>query len=241
MPTVTLSLTPITDKSGLGSLASPSQLFGQPQVAAPQFFLTGNGAQQFISIPVSLGGGGNHQIQLLTTSNGQIIATNLGGIPGPNSTTQLKPQLWSNFSLGSNQAHSSTTPSSSTSSLGLTNLPQLLTAAAAGAQGQILAVGPQVLNQLSLSHNTTSSSSSHNSQSLTNGHLSQATTQQTAAQSAVQSAVQSAIRNAQSAKINNQSSVSTLSEGLPPSVSQLLPNTVGNSTESTTVDGINLD
>lgn len=45
---------------------------------------------------------------------------------------------------GSNQAHSSTTPSSSTSSLGLTNLPQLLTAAAAGAQGQILAVGPQV-------------------------------------------------------------------------------------------------
>lgn len=81
----------------------------------------------------------------------------------------------------------------------------------------------QVLNQLSLSHNTTSSSSSHNSQSLTNGHLSQATTQQTAAQSAVQSAVQSAIRNAQSAKINNQSSVSTLSEGLPPSVSQLLP------------------
>ena len=26
---------------GLGSLASPSQLFGQPQVAAPQFFLTG--------------------------------------------------------------------------------------------------------------------------------------------------------------------------------------------------------
>lgn len=57
----------------------------------------------------------------------------------------------------------------------------------------------------------------------------------------MQSAVQSAIRNAQSAKINNQSSVSTLSEGLPPSVSQLLPNTVGNSTESTTVDGINLD
>lgn len=223
-----------TDKSGLGSLASPSQLFGQPQVAAPQFFLTGNGAQQFISIPVSLGGGGNHQIQLLTTSNGQIIATNLGGIPG------LTQPLNLNLNSGSNQAHSSTTPSSSTSSLGLTNLPQLLTAAA-GAQGQILAVGPQVLNQLSLSHNTTSSSSSHNSQSLTNGHLPQASTQQTAAQSAVQSAVQSAIRNAQSAKLNNQSSVSTLSEGLPPSVSQLLPNTVGNSTESTTVDGINLD
>lgn len=43
--------------------------------------------------------------------------------------------------LGSNQAHSSS--SSSSSSLGLSNLPQLLTAAA-GAQGQILAVGPQV-------------------------------------------------------------------------------------------------
>lgn len=48
----------------------------------PTLYPSGNGAQQFISIPVSLGGGGNHQIQLLTTSNGQIIATNLGGIPG---------------------------------------------------------------------------------------------------------------------------------------------------------------
>ncbi|CAI9735680.1 POU domain, class 6, transcription factor 1-like isoform X1 [Octopus vulgaris] len=33
----------------------------------------------------------------------------------------------------------------------------------------------------------------------------------------------------------------TTSDGLPPNVSQLLPNTVSNSTESTTVDGINLD
>ncbi|XP_056007541.1 POU domain, class 6, transcription factor 1-like isoform X5 [Ostrea edulis] len=203
-----------TDKTGLGSLASPSQLFGQPQVAAPQFFLTGNGAQQFISIPVSLGTGGNHQIQLLTTSNGQIIATNLGGIPG------LTQPLNLNLNSGSNQAQNNGS-SSSTSGLGLSNLPQLLTAA--GAQGQILAVGPQ------------------NSQSLTNGHLTQSSSQPTAAQSAVQSAVQSAIRNAQSAKISNQSSVTSLSEGLPPSVSQLLPNTVGNSTESTTVDGINLD
>lgn len=32
---------------GLGSLASPSQLFGQPQVAAPQFFLTGQGSRSF--------------------------------------------------------------------------------------------------------------------------------------------------------------------------------------------------
>lgn len=42
---------------------------------------------------------------------------------------------------GSNQAQNNGS-SSSTSGLGLSNLPQLLTAA--GAQGQILAVGPQV-------------------------------------------------------------------------------------------------
>ena len=40
----------------------------------------GNGTQQFISIPVSLGPGGNQQIQLLSTSNGQIIATNLASL-----------------------------------------------------------------------------------------------------------------------------------------------------------------
>lgn len=43
-------------------------------------YLTGNGTQQFISIPVSLGPGGNQQIQLLSTSNGQIIATNLASL-----------------------------------------------------------------------------------------------------------------------------------------------------------------
>ena len=81
----------------------------------------------------------------------------------------------------------------------------------------------QVLNQLSLAHSTTPSSSTHNTQSLTNGHLPPSSSQPTPAQSAVQSAVQTAIRNAQSAKINNPSSVSSLSDGLPPSVSQLLP------------------
>ena len=50
--------------------------------ALTNIVLTGNGQQQFISIPVSLATGGNQQIQLLTTSNGQIIATNLASIPG---------------------------------------------------------------------------------------------------------------------------------------------------------------
>ncbi|KAK3102951.1 hypothetical protein FSP39_015232 [Pinctada imbricata] len=255
------------DKNGaITSLSSPSQLFGQPQVAAPQFFLTGqsgsspgatghgplqqllipvstgNGAQQFISIPVSLATGGNQQIQLLTTSNGQIIATNLGGIPG------LTQPLNLNLNAANNQTQSSTSSSShgnASSGLGLANqlgsLPQLLTT---GAQGQILAVGPQVLNPLSLTQN--SSSSSSQGSSLTNGQLSSSHS------SAVQSAVQAAIRSAQashSAVANVQSAlskittptVSTLTDGLPPNVSQLLPNTVGNSTESTTVDGINLD
>nr|KAG5714157.1 hypothetical protein BaRGS_018374 [Batillaria attramentaria] len=89
----------------LPTLTSQTQLLGQPQVAS-QFFLanqqamtgtgsttpslpvqqilipvsTGNGAQQFISIPVSLATGGNQQIQLLSTSNGQIIATNLASL-----------------------------------------------------------------------------------------------------------------------------------------------------------------
>jgi len=43
---------------------------------------SGNGTQQFISIPVSMATGGNQQIQLLTTSNGQIVATNLASLAG---------------------------------------------------------------------------------------------------------------------------------------------------------------
>lgn len=45
-------------------------------------FVLGNGTQQFISIPVSMATGGNQQIQLLTTSNGQIVATNLANLAG---------------------------------------------------------------------------------------------------------------------------------------------------------------
>ena len=44
---------------------------------------TGNGAQQLISIPVSLAPGAGGQIQLLTTSNGQLIATNLANLAQP--------------------------------------------------------------------------------------------------------------------------------------------------------------
>ena len=43
-------------------------------------FTLGNGTQQFISIPVSMATGSNQQIQLLTTSNGQIVATNLSSL-----------------------------------------------------------------------------------------------------------------------------------------------------------------
>ncbi len=39
--------------------------------------LSGNGTQQLLSIPVSLAAGGGSSIQILTTSNGQLIATNL--------------------------------------------------------------------------------------------------------------------------------------------------------------------
>ena len=41
------------------------------------FCYAGNGTQQLLSIPVSLAAGGGSSIQILTTSNGQLIATNL--------------------------------------------------------------------------------------------------------------------------------------------------------------------
>ena len=44
------------------------------------FIFPGNGTQQFISIPVSMATGGNQQIQLISTSNGQIVATNLSNL-----------------------------------------------------------------------------------------------------------------------------------------------------------------
>jgi len=90
------------------SLTNPSHLLGQPQVASP-FILTGsalqsptsgggvspaaipvqhllipvstsNGTQQLISIPLSLAAGAGNQIQLLATSSGQLIATNVASV-----------------------------------------------------------------------------------------------------------------------------------------------------------------
>ena len=44
---------------------------------------TGNGTQQLLSIPLSLAAGAGSQIQLLTTNNGQILATNLANLAQP--------------------------------------------------------------------------------------------------------------------------------------------------------------
>ena len=50
---------------------------------------TGNGTQQMlISIPLSLAAGSGNQIQLLTTSGGQLIATNLAGFGQPLNLSQ---------------------------------------------------------------------------------------------------------------------------------------------------------
>lgn len=222
------------------SLSSPSHLFGQPQVAAPQFFLTGqsvqgqghgaiqqllipvstgNGQQQFISIPVSLATGGNQQIQLLTTSNGQILATNLANIPGLTQPLNLNINANSS-SQSSNSLHNHLSASGLGLANQLSNLPSLLTA---NAQSQILALGQQVLNPLTLTPSVTSSSSSNSS----NNNQSRSTASPT---------------TPKRLSLVSQSPTSTSTiDGLPPSVSQLLPHTVGNSTESTTVDGINLD
>ncbi|CAC5397659.1 POU6F [Mytilus coruscus] len=203
-----------SDNGAITSMSSPSHLFGQPQVAAPQFFLTGNGQQQFISIPVSLATGGNQQIQLLTTSNGQIIATNLANIPGL--TQPLNLNINSNSSSqSSNSLHNHLSAGLASQ---LSNLPSLLSA---NAQSQILALGQQVLNPLTLTPTVTSSS--HSSM---NGQSRQTSSPTTPKRLSLVS--------------QSPTSTSTI-DGLPPSVSQLLPHTVGNSTESTTVDGINLD
>ncbi|KAK3600309.1 hypothetical protein CHS0354_017485 [Potamilus streckersoni] len=251
---------------GIGSLSTPTQLFGQPQVAAPQFFLTshglqnqaagaaslpvqqllipvstGNGTQQFISIPVSLATtGGNQQIQLLTTSNGQIVATNLASIPGLsnplgfNLTTSGSQSL---LNSGSSSGHHS-----SSSQAQLTNhlaaaIPSLL---AAGAQNQLLGLSSQVLaSTTNLSHVTSSSASSHSTQS--SNHMTHSTNHTQAGQSLVTGMQHSSHSTQSASRITTHSHNSTSIDGLPPNVSQLLPNTVGNSTESTTVDGINLD
>lgn len=199
--------------------SQPQQLFGQPQVT-PQFFIagqplsqgqstgsslpvqqllipvsTGNGTQQFISIPVSLATGGNQQIQLLTTSNGQIIATNLSSLQGLaqplNMTAAAAAAANSSVTAagagasGSVTSHTSNGNASSQHTSGQTlanqvsSLPQLLT----NAQGQILAVGQQqVLTPVSVPHvNSTTSNTSNQHQNnsaatgnhSTGGHLGQ--------------------------------------------------------------------
>ncbi|KAK7109650.1 POU domain, class 6, transcription factor 1-like isoform X2 [Littorina saxatilis] len=236
----------------LPTLTSQTQLLGQPQVAS-QFFLnqqaavagagsgspsvpvqqilipvsTGNGTQQFISIPVSLGPGGNQQIQLLSTSNGQIIATNLASLQALTQPLNLAANSLSSrdsnsnsSSSNSNHHHTSAAATSLASQLAAA-LPPLLTA---NSQGQLLAVSPQLIGQMSLSqvnaaNRSSSSSSNHN-------HTS--------------AVLQSSLTSAAVAAAHNKLSTSAPTvNGLPPNVSQLLP--MGNCTESTTVDGINLD
>ncbi|KAL8611933.1 hypothetical protein ACOMHN_034062 [Nucella lapillus] len=243
----------------LPTLSSQTQLLGQPQVASP-FFLnqsatvggstsssssslpvqqilipvsTGNGSQQFISIPVSLGHGGNQQIQLLSTSNGQIIATNLASLQALAQPLNLAANNSSSRDSSSTNSSGTTSAScgqSSSSAVAATSLASQLAAAlppllTANSQGQLLAVSPQVLSQMSLSQVNSASHRSSSSSSSTNAVL----------QSSLASAAVAAAKN----KLNNTTTATV--NGLPPNVSQLLPNTVGNCTESTTVDGINLD
>ncbi|KAK7010811.1 POU domain class 6 transcription factor 1-like isoform X1 [Biomphalaria glabrata] len=239
-----------TDIAGaLSSLSSQTHLLGQPQVA-PHFFLasqpsasastgqtshtvpvqqilipvsTGNGTQQFISIPVSLATGGNQQIQLITTNNGgQFLATNLSSLQ---SLTQP---------LGSNRDAHSISQSSHALANHIASLPQLLTTASGG---QLLAVTPQMLASLPIA--TSQSSSSANAVSLSSHSLSHSAV--ATAQQVLQHTLSQAVAASVTSKLAQQAHITSSTNGLPPNVSQLLPHTVGNSTESTTVDGINLD
>lgn len=294
----------------ISSLSSPSQLFGQPQVAPPQFFLTGqtgtsgsvpvqqllipvstgNGTQQFISIPVSMATGGNQQIQLLTTSNGQIVATNLANLAGlSNPLSASLANSVNNLASQSLLQNSSSNHSSATQAL--TNhlaavAPSLL---AAGAQSQLLAgLGQQLLSQVSLAQSNATNSLSQSSQ-VSNSSVSQTQAVLNSLQQTLSAAnggqngisVQPTTTRIITQNLNNtatslNSSNSTtqllgkisdigasgqtntavnlanqilatrvtstqLINHVPSSLEGLMPNTVGNSTESTTVDGINLD
>ncbi|XP_048239187.1 POU domain, class 6, transcription factor 1-like isoform X4 [Haliotis rufescens] len=281
------------------SLSGQTQLLGQPQVAAPQFFLasqaaaqaaavqgqaaaasaaasslgvqqllipvsTGNGTQQFISIPVSLATGGNQQIQLLTTSNGQIIATNLASLQALAQPLNLGLAGVTAGSVSSPASHhgSSSSSSHAVSSQLAAALPQLLST---GAQGQLLALGTQnairglsldgkfkfdnqVLTPVSVAQVNNSSASSNQSTAGAAGHSANHTIstspslQQTLTQAVGGSTSHTVVAQHSPTRPSALSAnPAATSNGLPPSVSQLLPNTVGNSTESTTVDGINLD
>ncbi|XP_013095702.1 POU domain, class 6, transcription factor 1-like isoform X2 [Biomphalaria glabrata] len=232
-----------TDIAGaLSSLSSQTHLLGQPQVA-PHFFLasqpsasastgqtshtvpvqqilipvsTGNGTQQFISIPVSLATGGNQQIQLITTNNGgQFLATNLSSLQ---SLTQP---------LGSNRDAHSISQSSHALANHIASLPQLLTTASGG---QLLAVTPQMLASLPIA--TSQSSSSANAVSLSSHSLSHSAV--ATAQQVLQHTLSQAVAASVTSKLAQQAHITSSTNGLPPNVSQLLP-------QSTTVDGINLD
>ncbi|XP_046577198.1 POU domain, class 6, transcription factor 1-like isoform X3 [Haliotis rubra] len=285
------------------SLSSQTQLLGQPQVAAPQFFLasqaaaqaaavqgqaaaasaaasslgvqqllipvsTGNGTQQFISIPVSLATGGNQQIQLLTTSNGQIIATNLASLQALAQPLNLGLAGVTAGSVSSPASHhgSSSSSSHAVSSQLAAALPQLLST---GAQGQLLALGTQnairglsldgkfkfdnqVLTPVSVAQVNNSSASSNQSTAGAAGHSANhsistsPSLQQTLTQAVGGSTSHTVVAQHSPTRPSALSAnPAATSNGLPPSVSQLLPisfpDTVGNSTESTTVDGINLD
>ncbi|CAL1533067.1 unnamed protein product [Lymnaea stagnalis] len=239
--------------NALSSLTSHTHLLGQPQVA-PHFFLasqpsasastgqsgghsvpvqqilipvsTGNGAQQFISIPVSLATGGNQQIQLITTNNGgQFLATNLSNLQA------LTQPLGSH--LSSRDSHS-ISQSSQALANHIASLPQLLTTASGG---QLLAVSPQMLASLPIS--TSQSSSSSNAANLASHSINHAAA--ATAQQVLQHTLSQAVAASVNSKLAQQAHITSSTNGLPPNVSQLLPHTVGNSTESTTVDGINLD
>lgn len=247
----------------LPTLTSQTQLLGQPQVAS-QFFLanqqamtgassggaslpvqqilipvsTGNGAQQFISIPVSLATGGNQQIQLLSTSNGQIIATNLASLQALAqplnlaanniSSGQSRDSSTNSTSNSSNHHHSSSSATSLASQIAAA-LPPLLTA---NSQGQLLAVSPQMLGQVSLSQvNAANQRSSSSSSSAASNHNHSSSVLQPSLTATSPLTAHTKLPTTTPPTVN----------GLPPNVSQLLPNTVGNCTESTTVDGINLD
>nr|QNN94689.1 POU domain class 6 transcription factor [Malacoceros fuliginosus] len=129
-----------------------------------------NGGQQLLSIPLSLatqaaassGAGNAGQIQLLTTANGQILATNLANLAaaaGNQQTIGLAALPHGNS--GSNQVVAS---SQQAVTMAQSAAPQLVV----NAQGQIMALGtPQQLLQqqqitLTAAANNTLTSSNHN-------------------------------------------------------------------------------
>ncbi len=63
----------------------------------------GNGTQQLLSIPVSIAAGAGNSIQILTTSNGQLIATNLANMAQPlniaTGTSEYQTLYYYNLSL----------------------------------------------------------------------------------------------------------------------------------------------